>query len=62
MSWFCEMANLVVVVGDNGKLLEYRHLVLGACWGTEELGWNERSREEITRREITINGFENYEL
>ncbi len=25
MSWFCEMANLVV--GDNGKLLEYRHLV-----------------------------------
>ncbi len=28
--------------------------VLGACWGTEELGWNERSREEITRREITI--------
>jgi hypothetical protein len=24
------------------------------CWGTEELGWNERSREEITRREITI--------
>jgi hypothetical protein len=22
--------------------------------GTEELGWNERSREEITRREITI--------
>jgi hypothetical protein len=31
-----------------------RYGVLGACWGTEELGWNERSREEITRREITI--------
>jgi hypothetical protein len=25
MSWFCEMAN--AVVGDNGELLEYRHLV-----------------------------------
>ena len=25
MSWFCKMANLVV--GDNGKLLEYCHLV-----------------------------------
>ena len=56
-----------MVVGDNelsatkneGKLLAIliamamQH-VLGACWGTEELGWNERSREEITRREITI--------
>ncbi len=37
--------------------------VLGACWGTEELGWNERSRKKITRREITIKwGFDNYEL
>ena len=34
--------------------IEPAHPVLGACWGTEELGWNERSREEITRREITI--------
>jgi hypothetical protein len=25
LNWFCEMANLVV--GDNGELLEYRHLV-----------------------------------
>ncbi len=25
LNWFCEMANLVV--GDNGKLLEYRHLI-----------------------------------
>ena len=25
MSWFCEMANSVI--GDNGELLEYRHLV-----------------------------------
>jgi hypothetical protein len=21
--------------------------VLGACWGTEELGWNERSRKKL---------------
>ena len=25
MSWFCEMANLVI--GENGELLEYRHLI-----------------------------------
>jgi hypothetical protein len=25
MTWFCEMANLVI--GDNGELLEYRHLI-----------------------------------
>ncbi len=25
LNWFCEMANLVV--GDNGELLEYHHLV-----------------------------------
>jgi len=22
-------------------------IVLGACWGTEELGWNERSRKRL---------------
>ena len=31
--------------------------VLGVCWGTEELGWNEGSRKKITRREIQPNGF-----
>ncbi len=36
--------------------------VLGACWGTEELGWNEGSWKKITRREIQSNGFDNYEL
>ncbi len=23
------------------------NIVLGACWGTEELGWNERSRKKL---------------
>ena len=25
MAWFCEMAN--AVIGDNGELLEYKHLI-----------------------------------
>ncbi len=33
MTWFCEMANLVL--GDNGELLEYRHLIANqATWTT----------------------------
>jgi len=36
--------------------------VLGACWGTEELGWNERSRKQLRDVRQQSNGFENYEL
>jgi len=36
--------------------------VLGACWGTEELGWNERSRKKLRDVRQQSNGFENYEL
>ena len=36
------------------RLQHCYQIFLGACWGTEELCWTERSWEEITRREITI--------
>jgi len=36
--------------------------VLGACWGTEELGWSERSRKQLRDVRQQSNGFENYEL
>jgi len=36
--------------------------VLGTCWGTEELGWNERSRKKLRDVRQQSNGFENYEL
>ena len=36
--------------------------VLGACWGTEELDWNERSRKQLRDVRQQSNGFENYEL
>jgi len=36
--------------------------VLGACWGTEELGWSERSRKKLRDVRQQSNGFENYEL
>ena len=36
--------------------------VLGACWGTEELGWNERSRKKLRDVRQQSSGFENYKL
>jgi hypothetical protein len=44
------------------KYLGLRITVLGACWGTEELGWNERSRKQLRDVRQQSNGFENYEL
>jgi hypothetical protein len=37
-------------------------VVLGTCWGTEELGWNEGSRKKLRDVIYQLNGFENYEL
>jgi hypothetical protein len=34
--------------------------VLGACWGTEELGWNEGSRKKLQDVILQSNGFKNY--
>jgi len=47
--------------------LNFKHqcrapFVLGACWGTEELGWNERSWKKLRDVRQQSNGFENYEL
>jgi len=36
--------------------------VLGACWGTGELGWNEGSRKKLRDMRKQSNGYENYEL
>ena len=33
--------------------------VLGACWGTDELGWNEGSRKKLREVIQQSNGFEN---
>jgi len=42
--------------------LNVSSIVLGACWGTEELGWSERSRKQLRDVRQQSNGFENYEL
>jgi len=47
--------------GNGGDNLDDKD-VLGACWGTEELGWNERSRKKLRDVRQQSNGFENYEL
>ncbi len=44
MMWFCEMANLVL--GNNGKLLEYRHLIANP---TTRASWTYSYRNEIGR-------------
>jgi len=44
------------------SLLATEETVLGACWGTEELGWNGRSRKKLRDVRQQSNGFENYEL
>jgi len=46
-----ELHKLTVLPADAAEKQQFyvqqvvRKPVLGACWGTEELGWNERSRE-----------------
>jgi len=36
--------------------------VLGACWGTEGLGWSERSRKKLRDARQQSSGFVNHEL
>jgi hypothetical protein len=42
-------ANAVLCLSARLMLIIRTICVLGTCWGTEELGWNERSREEKLR-------------
>ena len=44
MTWFCKMANLVI--GDNGELLEYRHLIANSKMKTT---WTHSYGNEIGR-------------
>jgi len=42
--------------------IQHPPFVLGTCWGTEELGWNERSQKKLRDVRQQSNGFENYKL
>jgi len=55
-------ARHVVSRFDAKEHQELSGYVLGACWGTEELGWSERSRKKLRDVRQQSNGFENYEL
>ena len=44
MAWFCEMAN--AVIGDNGELLEYKHLIANP---KTRATWTHSYRNEIGR-------------
>ncbi len=44
MTWFCKMANLII--GDNGELLEYRHLIVNPKTKTT---WTHSYGNEIGR-------------
>ena len=45
LEWPGDGVAALLLEGGNRSILGV--LVLGACWGTEELGWTEQSRKKL---------------